>query len=273
MFELSFKLDKEVKKIPLQVMPSIITIRGIVESMFNIHPDFPYKLKYVDEEGDYLIIQNTLDLDTALQIVKSKEQRNIHLPLIISLYDEPEQEDKKIQSVSTILNQLDSQINNILNSMNQYLTEKEIEQKLNNVVQNCSSKLSKFSNNAQQTLNSIKDTVQLESYNMEDYIVRFKNKISNLPQMIQMPPTQSKEERDIKAKEPALSLSQIFMKVKPKVSKNEVNENVAYPREKFENDFKLLEDMGFVDFGRNIDLLEKHQGDIVKVVSELTGNI
>jgi len=273
MFVVSFKLDKEVKKLPLQVMPSIVTIRGIVESMFNIHPDFPYKLKYVDEEGDYLFIQNTLDLDTALQIVKAKEHRNIHLPLIISLYEELEQEEKKIESVSTILGHLDTQINNILNSMNQYLTEKEIEQRLNNVVQNCSSKLSKFSSNAQQTLNSIKDSVQLESYNMEDRLVRFKNKISNLPQMIQLPTSQAREERDLKAKEPVLSLSQIFMKVKPKVSKDEVSENVAYPREKFENDFKLLEDMGFVDFGRNIDLLEKHQGDIVKVVSELTGNI
>jgi len=250
MFIITISRGHDIKKLPLEVLPPLKVLRDIIERMFrDIDPLF--MLKYIDDEGDVLLITSDQDLDTAMQIITSKEKFSLTLPIVIVEGNSPIEEERTIQSVSNIMNQLDYQISNIVMSMNNFINEQEIEQKLNEAINNCSSKLSKFSSKAQEKILSIKEEVQNKSLNVKDYLSGFKEEVKKLPEKLT---------KSFNNSSPNLTLSEIF-------SKDTSTSEGSKPEDiEMEKNLKILEELNLFDRQRNIQILQEHQGEDILVV-------
>eukprot|EP01080_Neovahlkampfia_damariscottae_P009464 gene9464-1670_t len=252
------KFENVCKRFQMEDTTTYVEFLKKLQEMYSIQNAF--YIKYIDEDNDQIVLSNEEEYKEAVHVAKDSKVFKIFITVDYS---------KPVEEIKVFLGNAYTETEKVVHQFVEKLQDKETHEHIKK-------SLGEFGIMVQGGALTAYNTTQQAISSLQNKIVPKTEDLTNFEDVV----VNVEDEEFIKEDEASVEKeeSKPQQKVVPNFEEKkegqswmvlEQSEELPKQVEQFSNELSFLEQMGFVDTQKNINLLNDNQGDITKVVQIL----
>jgi len=303
MFTLKVSFAEDTRSIQFAKLPPYDILRVLLTNLFEgLALNKEFVVQYFDDEGDVISVKSDLELQEAHRLIGNNSTLHLYVSLAGSVLINKRDDDEKEISIENVvhenvihenmvhdnvnldnsnlqnemLTKIEEEVLTIFSNLGKYIHDLDLQKQLNQALHKWDNSLDYAQSVCKNTYTNIKTTVQNKSdhFTLDNQIKRIREKICKLtlemttlvnqlptsPSPLPYPyPLPTIDDFEIIPSDVSSNPSSLIY---PSLSD-------SLPPDAASKDLRHLEQMGFLDRSRNLELLAKHKGDMAAVIEAL----